>query len=113
MGRLALVDRAGAGRFRILEKCSRVHALSTRGGTVEPSKADRIGAGRKHASMARQKTRTTNRRKAPARARPRRKKPFVLRWYHLLIACIASFCLGYLFAFGHATRYVSTVAGLR
>ncbi|MGI9506997.1 MAG: hypothetical protein ACR2RE_28485 [Geminicoccaceae bacterium] len=65
--------------------------------------------------MARQKTRTTNRRKAPARARarPRRKKPFVLRWYHLLIACIASFSLGYLFAFGHATRYVSTVAGLR
>ncbi len=67
--------------------------------------------------MARQQTRATNRRKAAtkarARARPRRKKPFVLRWYHLLIACIASFCLGYLFAFGHATRYVSTVAGLR
>jgi|GEM_PF-4239795 len=67
--------------------------------------------------MARRNTRTPARKKAPvkprARARPRRKKPFVLRWYHLLAACIAAFCLGYLFAFGHATRYVSTVAGLR
>lgn len=66
--------------------------------------------------MARRNTRNTNRRSAPARSRTqrrtRRKKPFVLRWYHLLVACIASFSLGYLAAFGHATRYVSTVAGL-
>ncbi|MEM9625475.1 MAG: hypothetical protein AAGA21_04520 [Pseudomonadota bacterium] len=67
--------------------------------------------------MARRNTRTTTRRASPARTRAktraRRKKPFVLRWYHLLIGCVAAFCLGYLFAFGHATRYVSTVAGLR
>jgi cell division septal protein FtsQ len=67
--------------------------------------------------MARRNTRVTTKRASPAkpraRSRTRRKKPFVLRWYHLLIACIATFCLGYLVAFGHATRYVSTVAGLR
>ncbi len=67
--------------------------------------------------MARRNTRPATRRNAPARprakSRARRKRPFVLRWYHLLVACIASFCLGYLAAFGHATRYVSTVAGLR
>lgn len=69
--------------------------------------------------MARRNTKTTNRRTAQratqtrARSRVRRKKPLVLRWYHLVAACIASFSLGYLAAFGHATRYVSTVAGLR
>ncbi|MEZ5934358.1 MAG: hypothetical protein R3F54_20940 [Alphaproteobacteria bacterium] len=68
--------------------------------------------------MARRNTRNTTRRPAPrprARTQPRarRRQPFVLRWYHLVAACIAFFCLGYLFAFGHATRYVSTVAGLR
>ncbi|MGI9501373.1 MAG: hypothetical protein ACR2P3_15160 [Geminicoccaceae bacterium] len=67
--------------------------------------------------MARRATRSTPRRAAPARrrtqTRARRKRRFVLRWYHLLVATIASFCLGYLAAFGHATRFVSTVAGLR
>ncbi|MGI9417679.1 MAG: hypothetical protein ACR2RA_07565 [Geminicoccaceae bacterium] len=67
--------------------------------------------------MARRNTRPTTKRASTAGAAPRRRsrrrKPFALRWYHLLAATIAAFCLGYLFAFGHATRYVSTVAGLR
>jgi hypothetical protein len=71
--------------------------------------------------MARRNTRRTTRRRTPARAttgfwggsRPRRRKGKGLRWYHLLICFVAAFCLGYLVAFGHATRYVSTVAGLR
>lgn len=86
-------------------------------GVKNPTGIAPIERGKKAASMARRNTRTTTRRAAPARARgrtrrTRRKKPFVLRWYHLLVGCIASFCLGYLAAFGHATRYVSTVAGL-
>jgi hypothetical protein len=66
--------------------------------------------------MARRTTRSATRRTTPAkrRSRPRgRKKPFVLRWFHLLIGCIGAFCLGYLVAFAHATKFVSTVAGLR
>jgi hypothetical protein len=68
--------------------------------------------------MARRNIRRTTGRPMAARPRlpsraGRRRQPFVLRWYHLAAACIAFFCLGYLVAFGHATRYVSTVAGLR
>ena len=66
--------------------------------------------------MARRNTRPKTRAK-PARrqnrSRSRKKRPFVLRWYHLVAACVAFFCLGFLTAFSVATRYVSTVAGLR
>lgn len=67
--------------------------------------------------MARRTTRATPRRTTPAKRRPRararRKKPFVLRWFHLLAGCISAFALGYLVAFGQATTYVAAVVGLR
>lgn len=71
--------------------------------------------------MARRNTRSTTRRntgrtaqtRPRARRQTRRKRPFVLRWYHLLICFISAFCLGFIFAFGYAPHYVATVAGLR
>ena len=55
------------------------------------------------------RTRTTNKRQ---RSRAR-KKPFVLRWFHLLIGCISAFALGYLIAFGQVTKFAASAVGLR
>ncbi len=70
--------------------------------------------------MAKRSTKPTSRRNAPTKrrtraqtSRTRRRKPFVLRWYHLVASCIGTFALGYLVAFGQATNYVATVVGLR
>jgi hypothetical protein len=60
--------------------------------------------------MARRTTRKTTRRTRPATRRPRaRRRPFELRWFHLLIGCVSAFALGYLVAAAQITSYASAM----